>query len=425
MPGLSLVLRLGLLAGANLLVSFVLQWLVVVTIGPGPQTDALFAAVAAPQLAVTIVAGSLSHVLVPLLSGESDTESRRDAWTFFVLLGMISMAVAAVLFLFAPYWVPLLVPGFSATQKTLTTVLTRIELAGIVFTVLSGVLWSVHRARHQFAWPEIAFLLGSLLALAVLVRTLPRYGVVAAAWVGVLQSAVPAVLLLPGLGAFRRPRFRSAVTYEAWHRIKPLVLCMTYYKTDPLVDRFLSSLAPAGGLTLLNLAQQAWGAVAQILNRAITGPLVPTLAMYAKQERWPLFRQAYRNRLVWNTVVTVAFFAALLVTGPWALTVLVGHGGVTVDNVRLLWWLLLALGGVLVGGAAGQIVSSAFYSMGNTATPTRVGMVGFTIGIALKAVGFMELGIVGIAVGASAYYLFNVGVLFVLLERRLRLAIER
>ena len=422
---LSLVLPLSLLAGANLLVSFALQWLIVVTIGPGPDTDALYAAVAVPQLAVTIVAGSLSHVLVPLLSGESDEESRRDAWTFFVLLGMIFVAVAAVLYLCAPYWVPLLVPGFSATHKTLTTTLTRIQLAGIVFTALTGVLWSVHRAKHQFVWPELANLLASLLALSILVRTLSRYGVFAAAWVGVLQTAVPAVLLVPGLGAFRRPQLRSPRTREAWRRIKPLLLGTTYYKTDPLVDRFLSSLAPAGGLTLLNLAQQAWGALAQILNRAITGPLVPTLATYAKQESWSLFRQAYRARLLLITVVTVVFLAVLLAAGAAPLARLVGRGGVTASNVRLLWWLMLALGGVLVGGAAGQIVSSAFYSMGNTATPTKVGMIGFTVGIGLKVIGFFWLGVVGIAVGASAYYLLNVGVLFVLLERRLRHAIER
>ena len=200
---------------------------------------------------------------------------------------------------------------------------------------------------------------------------------------------------------------------------------MSYYKTDPLVDRFLSSLTPSGGLTLLNLAQQAWGAVAQILNRAVTGPLVPTLAGYAKEENWSKFRQAYRTPLMWVTVVTVVSVVILLETGPAPLGLVVGHGGVTTANVRLLWWLMVALGGVLVGGAAGQIVSSAFYSMGNTGTPTRVGMLGFTVGIALKAGGFLELGIVGIAVGASAYYLLNVGILFVLLERRLRHAMER
>jgi putative peptidoglycan lipid II flippase len=267
--------------------------------------------------------------------------------------------------------------------------------------------------------------LGSLLAIAMVVWTLPRFGVVAAAWSWVLQSVVPAAFLLPSLGGFRRPQLGSSGAMEAWRRVKPLLLGMTYYKTDPVVDRFLSSLAPAGGLTLLNLAQQAWGALAQILNRAITGPLVPALATYAKQESWATFRHAYRSRLALMTGIAAVCFVALLAAGPGVLALLVGHGGVTTTNVRLLWWLMVALGGVLVGGAAGQIVSSAFYSMGNTATPTRIGVAGFTVGIVLKALGFMWLGIVGIAIGASAYYLLNVIVLFALLERRLGDAVRR
>ncbi|MFN2572493.1 MAG: lipid II flippase MurJ [Gemmatimonadales bacterium] len=414
------MVRLGLLAGANVLMSFALQWLIVVMLGPGPATDALFAAEAAPLLFAAVATGSLSHVLVPLLSGENDEQSRRDAWTFFVLLGLLGVVVSAILSLFASYWVPALVPGFSDTQKILTTTLTRIQLVGVVFTVVTGVLWSVCRARRQFAWPEVANLSGSVLAIAIVVWMLPRFGVAAAAWAWVLQSIVPAALLLPSLGGFRRPRLGSWGVTEAWRRIRPLLLGMTYYKTDPVVDRFLSSLAPAGGLTLLNLAQQAWGALAQVLNRAITGPLVPALATYAKEESWSMFRQAYRTRLVLITAISAVCFVALLAVGPAVLALLVGHGGVTATNVRLLWWLMVALGGVLVGGAAGQIVSSAFYSMGNTTTPTRIGMAGFTVGIALKTGGFLWLGVVGIALGASTYYLLNVCVLFVLLERRLR-----
>src|SRR3954469_21792849 len=237
-PRLSLVLRLSLLAGANLLLSFALQWLIVAMLGPGPATDALFAAEAAPLVVAAIVTGSLSHVLVPLLSGETDEESSRDAWTFFVLLGMLAVAVSAILYLSASFWVPLLVPGFTGAQKILTTSLTRIQLVGIVFTVATGVLWSVCRSRNQFAWPEVANFAGSLLAIGSLMWMLPRFGVIAAAWAWVLQSAVPAVLLLPSLGAFRRPELRSSRGAEAWRRVRPLLLGMTYYKTDPVVDRF-------------------------------------------------------------------------------------------------------------------------------------------------------------------------------------------
>jgi putative peptidoglycan lipid II flippase len=67
---MKLNLALGTLAGANLVLSLVIQWYVVTRLGVGAATDALFAGMAVPQLVLAVVSGSLMHVLVPLLSGE-------------------------------------------------------------------------------------------------------------------------------------------------------------------------------------------------------------------------------------------------------------------------------------------------------------------------------------------------------------------
>jgi peptidoglycan biosynthesis protein MviN/MurJ (putative lipid II flippase) len=60
-----------------------------------------------------------------------------------------------------------------------------------------------------------------------------------------------------------------------------------------------------------------------------------------------------------------------------------------------------------VGGAMGQILSTSFYAKGNTQTPTRIGVIGFTIGLFFKGIGFYIAGVTGIAVGTSLYLLMN------------------
>jgi peptidoglycan biosynthesis protein MviN/MurJ (putative lipid II flippase) len=82
--------------------------------------------------------------------------------------------------------------------------------------------------------------------------------------------------------------------------------------------------------------------------------------------------------------------------------------------------MLIALGGVLVGGAVGQVLSSSFYAFGDTSTPTRVGVAGFTLGLILKVGGFFLEGIHGIAVGTSAYYMINAVALYCLLAMTVR-----
>jgi putative peptidoglycan lipid II flippase len=298
--------------------------------------------------------------------------------------------------------------------------LTRIQLIGVSFTALTGVLWAVYHARQQFLWAESSSLLPNLLGLGCLVWALPRYGITAGAWILVLRTLLQLLLLLPGLPAYRKPSWRSPNLSVVWRRIKPLLMGSAYYKTELVVDRFLSSMAPAGGLSLLYLAQQVYGAANEIINKAIAAPMVPLLAGQAKSGNWRLFHGTYRKRLLWMGFLAGGCYVALFLGGKYFLKILIGHGGITEQNIDLLQSILICLGGIFIGGALGQILSTAFYALTDTVTPTKIGAVVFTLGIALKIFGFFLFGLLGIAIGSSLYYLLAAAVLYVSLEKKLR-----
>ena len=417
---MKLPLSLGALSGANLLLLFLFQALVLVTVGPGVETDALFAGMALPQLVLAVISGSLMHVLVPYLAGEEENRVEQDTWGIFIVVGVAFGFLSATLYIFAPFWVPWIVPGFSSAGKTLTVLLTRIQLIGVSFTALTGVLWAVYHARQQFLWAEFSPLLANLFGLGCLIWALPRFGITAVAWILVLRTVLQLTLLLPGLPVFRKPNWRNPNLMTIWRRIKPLLLGSAYYKTDLVVDRFLSSMTPAGGLSLLYLAQQLYGAANEIINKAIAAPMVPLLAGQAKSGNWTQFHGTYRNRLLWMAFLTGGSYVVLFLGGKYFLKILIGHGGVSEHNIAQLQSILICLGGVFIGGALGQILSSAFYAMADTVTPTKIGAVVFTLGIALKITGFFLMGILGIAIGSSLYYLLAAAALYFSLEMKLK-----
>jgi len=104
------------------------------------------------------------------------------------------------------------------------------------------------------------------------------------------------------------------------------------------------------------------------------------------------------------------------------LSAVLGHGRFTEDRIAELWVILLLLSGVWIGGAAGQVLSTSFYSTGDTRTPMRIGVIGFTIAILLKLLAFHAFGITGLAIAASVYYLGNMVALLLTLRRDLRRA---
>jgi putative peptidoglycan lipid II flippase len=417
---MKLNLALGWLAATNLLLGLLIQWYVVTRLGVGMATDALYAGMAVPQLVLAVVGGSLGHVLVPLLANEDPEHFNRTAWGFFLGVAAVFAVFAAVLFASAPFWVRWLLPGFDSGALELTVRLTRIQLLSIVFTAGASVLSSAHYARHRFLWTDASPVIAGVIAFAVLVAVLPRFGIVAAAWSGVLRAGLPILFLLPGIGGWRAGHGDAMAFRTAWRRIRPLLVGTAYYKTDPLVDRFLSSMAPAGGLSLLVIGQQVWAAASQVVNKAITSPMVPRLAVQAARGDWPVFERMVRKRLRWMAALTVGGFVIFLAAGKRLLHLLIGHGGVTGQNVEELWLLMAGLGGVLIAGALGQITSTSYYAAGDTRTPTRFGIITFTFYVPLKVLAFLKFGLMGVAVATSLFTILNMALQLAFMKKVLR-----
>ena len=415
-----LAVNLAVLAAVNVLMAFAVQWYVVTMLGAAQQTDALFAGLAIPTVVLSIITGSVMHVLVPLLAGEEKASLKADAWTLFSIAALVFAILFAILYLTAPIWVLWLVPGFDAEAQALTLELTRIQLVGMLFTGINGVQVAVYHAKGKFVWPQIAPLASAVLTFAALVYALPEYGVMAVAWLNVLRVALLTLLLGPGMGRPTRPNFTSLAVQESWARIKPLLLGSAYYKTDVLVDRALLSLAVPGTLTLYYLAQRIYDAAGQVFNQALCAPAVPVFAEHYKRGDLAALRHVFYRKLQQVGLISGVLILLLLVIGQPTMLLVRNFGAFDEASVQGLWVILCLLAGMFFGSGTGQICASTFYAMGDTITPTRLSVITYTVYVPSKIAAFWLFGLTGLALATSVYYLCNLALQIYLLERRFR-----
>jgi putative peptidoglycan lipid II flippase len=415
-----LSITLGILAGINLFITLFVQWYILLQVGAGADTDALFASITIPQIIVAVFSDSLSRVLIPMLSGEDDEIFHRLLWSFLTLVGVFFSLLMLILYISAPLWVPLLFPGFQSETHRLTVQLTRIQLIGMVFTLLWGVVWAANHARNKFIWVETTVLISAVVGLIFILLTFSTLGIISVAWSNTLRVALQTLLLFPIIKMYRPPDWRSSQLKDALKRLWPLILGASYYKMDPLVDRYFSSLAAAGSLSLLYFAQQIYRAGNMIVTKAIDSPLFPRLAHFAKAIEWESYKKSYRSRLGWMLLISTCSYLLLIIAGRPIFSLLIGYGAVSDANVTTLWLLMVALGGVVFGGLTGQIFTTAFYAKGNTVMPTRVGVIGFTLGVIIKVLAFSQWGVIGLAAGTSIYYILNAITLYILIEGQLK-----
>lgn len=412
-----LSVQLGFLAIANVSLVFVFHWYVITQLGAGAETDAFFASMTIPQLLLVVVSGSLVNVVIPLLSNEDDARRHRETWNFIWLIGGFFCIFALILSVSAHWWVPLSVPGFNEEGQRLAITLTRIQLIGMILTSITSVQWSAYHAKELFLRAELSLLVANIIALLLLIWCLPRFGVIAAAWISVLRVLIQILSLAPGVGRPCFPVLGSVVLMKAWQRIKPLLLGTTYYKTGPLVDRFLLSMAGIGSLSLYHFANQIYSAASQVIIKSMISPIVPELSKLDAKGDAEGFITRYYGKLLKVFVVGLMFMFALILFGKAGFDLLLLYGQVSAENIEKLWLIMICLSGMFVGGVAGQVVTSAFYATGDTVTVTYMAMFTYTVYLPVKVIAFYTWGIYGLAISTSIYLIINVLLLILLLEK--------
>ena len=403
--------------GLNVVASFAVHLLIYRAFGASTETDAYFASLAIPQLLAAVLATTSAGALVPALAGQASAEQNRHAWALLIAVGGAVALLTVPMSVFTGAWTPMLFPGFIGSHQTVVAKLAAIQVLAVPFIAANAVLTALHQARGLFLRVEAIGLCMSLSVALGLHLALPRFGLIAAAWLFFAKHCLQTMVLAAILEATRAP-LRLSDVLPFWRPARVLLVGNAYFKTDILVDRHLLSMGAAGSMSLFSLAQTMYAAVAGIIGQGWGSTAVPGLSVsYGRRDRRTFLALVWRNG--WRiAVVALLAFALVSALAQPVLSALTSQR-VTTEDGTALWVLLLLLGGIPLFASLGSLVSGAFYATGDTATPTVVSAVTFTAFVIGKVVVFQSLGLAAFCILTTCYYAGNVIILGTILYKRL------
>lgn len=423
---MKLGLSLGALAALQMATSLATQLLVFGILGAGMATDAWVAAQALPLIVFSIASVAFQGTWQSRLAVASHDRDhwRREQRTAHGQMLMVTGCVTVALTASATLWTPWLFPGFSDEQARLSATLSQWLLPAAFFNCHAALLTTALRSRDRFLTAEAVTLAGAVIVAALLPWLLRDFGIELAAWLSFARMLVTALVLYV-LAGCPLPDLKAAVRdVEQWRLIRPLLLGSSLYKIGPVVDRYWTSHAPPGGMTAFNTMQMAMSAMASVLERSICMPAQPRLARLAAAGQLGEMRRLYRSRVRQVSIIVGLAAIVLVALKPFWPTLT--HPLLKLDTHTLesTWWICAILMGYALPAAAGSIVVSSFYALGDTKTPVRVGSTGFLLSLAIKAGAFVWAGLPGLAAAVAFHYAGNMLVLCYLLEKRLSPASE-
>jgi putative peptidoglycan lipid II flippase len=412
-------LALASLVIGNLALGLGVQLLIFRTLGFGAMTDSLIAAQTLPMLAVSVVGAGLLNVWQPQIAIATGRDRRRIAG---LAIGQASTALVAAsigIWVAAPIVMDVVFFGFHGEQLQIATALTRILALTAFFNGLVMVLAGLSRAEGRFLIGETIPLIALIATVATVIPAAKIGGVEGVAWVLVIQSGAAFLGLWGMLGApfvFELGDIRQT---GALRLAGPLMASSAIHKLTPFLDRLLLSQASAGSISLYTVGQMGGSSLATIIDRSVTVPLMPSFARWWAEGHHGELRSGFRRAMARGWIFVAAIALGMLMVSPFWESITMHVLGLRASPARELFWVCVALLGLIAGSTGGTVAASALYSTGDTKIVSAVGLLGFIVSIGLKVFAFQVFGIIGLAFATSIYYMYNYLIMWYFLEKRI------
>lgn len=407
----------------QILNQFLLIGIIAKFYGPSIQTDSLVAASVLPPVLSAIITGSLSYVLVPdLVAKFSNPPDEHAAWHLASYVGVVTFSFCALcallLFWGADAVCGMLYPDMPTQEHEVTTRLLKVLSMQVVLTSMISWAQAVLHSRHQFQMAALGGVIGTGATL-VIAMSIGKRDITVIAWAMNLGSVVSLMIhLFPMAGRLAKPRAETANLSRLLTVLWPLLLGAAFLRLDPLVDTILASQLDAGSQTHVGWARRIIMALLTVGTSSFSLIAFPQLAEKFASGGNPGFAEHFAVSQRRMTLLIVPIAMGVTVFSVWIIRDLLQRGEFTAEDSRIVGWLVSAFMGLFVGASTAELFSRGFYVLGDTRTPTLIGVLCLAGGLMLRFILFKFVGVWGIATGVSIYFLFTSAILAVVLARR-------
>jgi putative peptidoglycan lipid II flippase len=364
---------------------------------------------------------------IPVYSKYLTRGEQEEGWDLVSILFNLSVVVLVPLvlvgILVAPFLMRLLEPDMPPQYQLLAADLARIFFFAPVFFTLGCFSTSLLNAHNRFFLASLAptsYNLGIIFGALVLSNWLGIYGVALGALLG---SILYFLVQVPGLvliGFSYRPLLSLGHTgVRAIARLMgPRAIGLAVYQVNFLVLLNLAS-GISGGNSALTYAWTLTMLPLGVFAMAISTAVFPSLAEQSATENHDELRRTLEQALRFILYLTIPAIVGLAALSPQIVRLIYQRGAFTAQSTALTAGALrfFALG--LLGMAAVEIVTRAFYALHDTKTPVKVAALAMVVNLSLGIVLVRVMGLNGLALAMAVASTVEGVVLYTLGRRRI------
>jgi putative peptidoglycan lipid II flippase len=415
------------LSGLGVASGLVVDALILGAFGMGYETDALFTALALPQLLTSVFSVQCPRVLIPVFAECFSHEEQEAGWglvgslltTFSLLFTAVGIAGVAL----AGMIVPLQIPGLGPNAISLAVSLSRTLFWLVLFQGLASILQSVLYSQDRFFVGASGKLVTNTVTIVVVAFARRTLGIQAVAAGMLLGSLVQLSALATALGV-RGFRLRW-VFRPAEPRLVAIVKSFGYPlaghtlgDASTIVQNFLGSFLGSGSLTVIRYAARIVQAIAGILLGSVVQVTLPMISKYAAAQDLDGQKKTFLEGIRLLSIIGVPVCVWLILAAQPMLILLFERGAFTRTDAVLTATIIGLMTPDIFLGRIASLAQSLFYANKDTKIPFISTLIYTAAHTLFASVLVRWLGVLGFPIAVSLASLSFAGYMIVKAQSR-------
>lgn len=395
--------------------------------GASNISDAYIISLTIPTVIFSFIGAGLSNAFIPNYIKIKRTLGEKESLNFTnnVMNIVIMFCFVSTIFclFFTKEIVLMFASGFKRETLNTAIVFTQISLLSIVFLGVIYVLISYLQANNSFS-PSV--LIGVILNIVIIgaIVVSKKIGNIYLAIGSLIGTILQLLILVPasfkkGYKYFFILNFKDKNIKYMVVLALPILLGTSVNQLNILVDRTLASNIVEGGISALNYANKLNLFVQGIFVVSLITVLFPAISTKAIDKNFKEFKHLLNESMIIIAILVIPISVGFMLFSNEIIEILFGRGAFTKKAISNTSTALFYYSLGIIWFGIREVLSRAFFALGDSRTPMTNAIVGVGINIFFNFVLSKYMGIGGLALATSVSAIITSILLIISLRKKI------
>lgn len=395
--------------------------------GASMYSDAYLTAMNIPTVIFTGIGAAIATTFIPLFHEAKDHGGINNSMLFtnniLNIVSIICIILSLIGIVFSEQIVKLFAIGFEGETLYIATRFTKILMCGMLFIGISNIMTAYLQVNNNFNIPGFITVPKNIIIICFMLISIKNgpYFMVWGTLIGMLSEVL---FQLPFV-------IKNGYKYRMYLNIKdkyikkciwllgPVFIGVAVNQVNTMIDRTLASTLAEGSISALNYANKLNGFVVGLFIASIVTVIYPMLSQLSSEKNMDQLKNTVTKSVnaIIILIIPISVGAITLSTPIVKLLFQRGEFDARATSMTSIALIMYSLGMVAFG--LRDILGKVFYSLQDTKTPMKNGIISMILNIVFNLITIKFMGHAGLALGTSLSSISCIILLFISLDKKI------